>query len=45
MDNCQTLNVNCVAVDHVPFVAGQPQKKGLSLIVKKKFKDASFPYQ
>ena len=34
VDNGQTLCVNCFAVNHVPFVAGQPQKKGLSSIVK-----------
>ena len=36
-DNCvnaQTLNVYCHAVNHVPVVAGQPQKKGLRPIVK-----------
>ena len=34
VDNCQTLNVNSCAVNHVPFVAGQPQKKGSSSNVK-----------
>ena len=34
VDSCQTLNVNCFAVNHVPFVAGQPQKKGLNPVVK-----------
>ena len=34
VDNCQTLNVNCFAVNHVPFVARQPQKKGIRPIVK-----------
>ena len=32
--NCQPLNVNCVAVNHIFFVAGQPQKKGIRPIVK-----------
>ena len=38
MDNCQTLNVNCFAVNHVPFVVTQPQKKGLCPIVVKQVK-------
>ena len=33
VDNCQTLKVNCFAMN-VPSVARQPQKKGTSLIVK-----------
>ena len=42
-DNCQTLNLNCFAVNHVPFVARQSQKKGRSPIVKqlKYVKDVS----
>ena len=31
--NCQTLNVNCIAVSHVPFVTRQPQKKDIRPIV------------
>ena len=34
MDNCQTLDVNCIVVNHGPFVAGQPQKKDIRPIVK-----------
>ena len=34
MDNYHTFNVNCFAVNHVPFMARQLQKKGLSLTVK-----------
>ena len=34
MDNCHTLNVNCFAVSHVPFIARQPQNKGMGPIVK-----------
>ena len=25
--DCQTIIVNCLAVNHEPFVAGQPQKR------------------
>ena len=32
--NCQTLNVNCLAVNHVPFVARQPQMKVIRPFVK-----------
>ena len=35
VDNCQTLNAHCYAVNRVPSVAGQPQKKGISPIVNK----------
>ena len=34
VQNIKNLNVNCHAVNHVPFVAGQLQKKGLRPIVK-----------
>ena len=34
MDSYQTLNINYFSANHVPFVARQPQKKGLSPIVK-----------
>ena len=36
MDNCQTLPVNCLAVNHVdlPFVARWAQKKGIRSTVK-----------
>ena len=34
VDSYQTLNVNCFAVTHVPFVAWQPQKKGTTPNVK-----------
>ena len=37
MDNFPTLNVNCFAVNHVPFVVGQPQKKCKRPIVKIKY--------
>ena len=33
VDNYKTLNVNCLAVNHVSFVSGQLQKKGLSPII------------
>ena len=36
--NFQTLNVNCFVADHVPFVVGQLQKKGLSPIIVKQRK-------
>ena len=32
--NCHTLNVNCNAVNHITFVTGQPQRRGLRPIVK-----------
>ena len=38
VDNCQTLKGNCVAVNHVPFVAGQPQVPDLSPIMVKQIK-------
>ena len=34
VNNCKTLDINCFAVNHVPFVAGQSQKKGIRPIVK-----------
>ena len=34
VDSCQTLNVDCFAVNYIPFVTGQAQKKGISPIVK-----------
>ena len=34
VDSCQTLSVNCFVVSHVPFVARQPQRNGISPIVK-----------
>ena len=35
VNNFQNLNVNSFVADHLPFVAGQPQKKGLSPIIVK----------
>ena len=32
--NCQPLNVHSVSVNHISFVAEQPQKKGIRPIVK-----------
>ena len=32
--NDHTLNMSCLTVNHVPFVAGQPQKKSIRPIVK-----------
>ena len=32
--NCQSLNVNCIVVTHVPFIASQPHKKSIRPIVK-----------
>ena len=37
MNNCQTSNVNCFAVNHVPFVGGQPHKKNISPHCKTKY--------
>ena len=34
VDIYQTLNINCFAVNHVPFSARQPQKKGVSSVIK-----------
>ena len=31
VDSYQTLNVDCIAVNHVPFVAGLLQKKGIKI--------------
>ena len=30
VNSCQTLDVNLIVADHVPFAVGQPQKKSLS---------------
>ena len=38
LEDCQTLNVNSFVADHVPFVVGHPQKKGLSPIIVKQIK-------
>ena len=32
--NCQTLDVNYIAVNHLPFVVGLPPKKDMGLFVR-----------
>ena len=35
LEQCLTLNVNSLVADHVPFVVGHPQQKGLSHVIGK----------
>ena len=34
LEQCQTLSVDSFVADHVPYVVGHPQKKGLHPVVK-----------
>ena len=42
LKSCQTLNVNSLVSDHVPFAVGQPKKKGLSPVIVKLFKSLKY---